>query len=1451
MVSVEQYRAVVGRFSGGCRVRKRNNSTTKGVTISQNNGGAVKKLAFIIIILLLSGDIELNPGPSTNSQDLLLKVDQLKKFLTKRQNDKKAISEETKKELLRNVTNSLNILKKNKNPPIFTRQDYEKILLDQTNKRLQHVKRNLFNVNLKLLDVHKEILDDDNRIYRDDEVMVFIKRIKFARQKNFALVDYQYQVKVLQTDQSASSPLFKNVIVNIHMALNDIVKELQKQLDPSKHSQIYFCFLHNDLPGNVNTGNYALFNTNANTITGEVMTRLASILRSYQFIKLDSSFQVIIKVLSVDHVNHRIQKGNIRFRDMVGSKRKLKIVNILSNETLQSMFTIPEDDDRFKNKCLPGAVILGFFHARYCKHIFDQSCHEDAQTYRIIKRCNETISKQAKQNHAGRARNKLFNLIQRLLFDLGYDSNGPFEMREFLSKAAEKLNVRFHVYSNQGNKRIYMLPFEFNDQKPQIYLYYESYENGISHISLILKLNSFMKNVGYPCLYCEKIRFSNYHYCSKAGISCFSCRRINLRSPLTYVDYRNNKSFCRKLPTTTFIKTVCEQCNVPIFTTDCETRHKKNIRACNRGFFCKVCKTYNLRVDRKMTIEQCKSGHVCFQELCKLCYQYYEPGNIHYCRMVEQKSQHYMKNLAFFDLESFTGTGIEACTNCYEIEQKFMLNHKTKVLLLSNVRKRLQPQVGNVNVEDVECEIRFFSHFINQCFFDEEFVCHELSHNQITSYKKYFSDFEHSIGILKRSEVLKLIEINVLEKEHVRCHMHLDMVKEDVEIMHIPNYAVLYYESKQHGEFNRIDFADPKMNHNNDCCIRPLALHMPYLPESVNKLLNVKKVASSGYGKYKGSNTKFPLDLKCGLEEELGSTNIAGNGQNFLDNECLEDDMTDEEDVETDEEEEEGEDDEDLCFSENEKHITVKQGNKSILGKVPDLDSLKQFNVMDKFLLFICNDMFRNFVFLSHNGSAYDMQFLCKVCYSHGISPKLITRDMRILQLTIPTFNITFIDSMQYISGSLDSLTKTFHLGVSKGFFPHNFNVPENYEYDGECPSLSAFDSFNDSEDAIKSKLSFVNKLKSEQYKWNFKHEISEYCNQDVNVLCQAMCIFLKQAIYFQEELFLRLENERMSQLPTDSHKILLKESTKLPFLHPFTPPFLTLSGWVFGVWKICFLPLYEIYALKDDKGFTSIPVSEAEHEIVAYKKWRHPTKQILSSFTSVKPPRFGKISPDFFIPETKKAYWVHGCYYHAHRIQDGCLEREKHQAWADEGTKNFTGNSFAAEQLKFNRHKKILNDRYGIRYKNQKVYWTCGWSELKNKSIEDLPPHKRDKAARVQEFMKLYYQNRPLARLAPRVALRGGKVESFVFSWKKSDHAKEDLLYFDYNSLYPSVSSNPKNPFPVGKPIVCITQEDISLITFQNGQCMYGKEMKIPVKGLAQAKVISPQLLIPFLQYR
>ena len=98
-----------------------------------------------------------------------------------------------------------------------------------------------------------------------------------------------------------------------------------------------------------------------------------------------------------------------------------------------------------------------------------------------------------------------------------------------------------------------------------------------------------------------------------------------------------------------------------------------------------------------------------------------------------------------------------------------------------------------------------------------------------------------------------------------------------------------------------------------------------------------------------------------------------------------------------------------------------------------------------KFLCFILNYPHRNRVILSHFSSRFDNQIVAEGLLAMGHVPGCLLQGQGFLQLTVPEWDIIFLDSYKYFSQKLATLPRRFQLEDSKGYFCHLFNRKENW----------------------------------------------------------------------------------------------------------------------------------------------------------------------------------------------------------------------------------------------------------------------------------------------------------------------------------------------------------------------------------------------------------------------
>ena len=182
-----------------------------------------------------------------------------------------------------------------------------------------------------------------------------------------------------------------------------------------------------------------------------------------------------------------------------------------------------------------------------------------------------------------------------------------------------------------------------------------------------------------------------------------------------------------------------------------------------------------------------------------------------------------------------------------------------------------------------------------------------------------------------------------------------------------------------------------------------------------------------------------------------------------------------------------GEHEPNLCIVHNEVG-----GERKFEGK----DTTKDF----------CNCLFskehQGCIVVAHNFQGYDGYFIQNFLNKNAMKYDVILRGAKILSLTVPMFNMKFIDSLNFIPMALAAFPKTFGVPeLCKGYFPHLFNKQENQDYVGPIPPATYYQP-NGMKPKVREEFLAWHKEKVESnYVFNFKEEIEKYCRSDVDIL--------------------------------------------------------------------------------------------------------------------------------------------------------------------------------------------------------------------------------------------------------------------------------------------------------------------------------------------------------------
>lgn len=184
---------------------------------------------------------------------------------------------------------------------------------------------------------------------------------------------------------------------------------------------------------------------------------------------------------------------------------------------------------------------------------------------------------------------------------------------------------------------------------------------------------------------------------------------------------------------------------------------------------------------------------------------------------------------------------------------------------------------------------------------------------------------------------------------------------------------------------------------------------------------------------------------------------------------------------------------------------------------------------MKKFIDFATSFNKGNNVFVAHNGSGFDSKFVYAEALKQSLEMDHILRGSNFVSLVIGKNRgpkTRFIDSMLHLPGSLSGLAKGFfgksldknlRESLTKGYFPHAFNTPENQDYVGPIPSLEYYTLDTSKIGSGASKYSSVIDIqewhKKQKGEWNFRNELIKYCDIDVIILAALLQTYMSISI--------------------------------------------------------------------------------------------------------------------------------------------------------------------------------------------------------------------------------------------------------------------------------------------------------------------------------------------------
>ena len=166
-------------------------------------------------------------------------------------------------------------------------------------------------------------------------------------------------------------------------------------------------------------------------------------------------------------------------------------------------------------------------------------------------------------------------------------------------------------------------------------------------------------------------------------------------------------------------------------------------------------------------------------------------------------------------------------------------------------------------------------------------------------------------------------------------------------------------------------------------------------------------------------------------------------------------------------------------------------------------------DTVKEFCQWLLTPQHKDCIVIAHNFQGYDSYFIIKFLNENAIHYEIIYRGAKCLSMTIPMFNIRFIDSLNFIPMALAKFPKTFaQPELCKGYFPHLFNKDENQNYVGPIPCQGDYGVNFMKPTEREAFIAWHQEQVENNYVFDFRKEIIKYCHSDVDILAKCCRLY-------------------------------------------------------------------------------------------------------------------------------------------------------------------------------------------------------------------------------------------------------------------------------------------------------------------------------------------------------
>ena len=296
-----------------------------------------------------------------------------------------------------------------------------------------------------------------------------------------------------------------------------------------------------------------------------------------------------------------------------------------------------------------------------------------------------------------------------------------------------------------------------------------------------------------------------------------------------------------------------------------------------------------------------------------------------------------------------------------------------------------------------------------------------------------------------------------------------------------------------------------------------------------------------------------------------------------------------------------------------------------VYDEVGEVGVFQGKNAVKDFCTWLLTPQHQDCIVIAHNFQGYDSYPVIKFLNENAIEYNVIYNGAKCCTLTTGgekfAIKIKFIDSLNFIPMALAKFPKTFAQDeLCKGYFPHFFNKDENQDYVGPIPCQDDYGVNFMKPEAREVFMTWHQEQVDNNYVFDFRHEILEYCRSDVDIL--AKCCKL--------------------------YREMLKEVTAMDGdaetgIDPFDKA-ITIAGYCMQVYRTKFLQKDTIALLPQHQELKR----KQSHEALQWLSYTAEKEEIrIQHARNGGEKRVGNYYLDGYCEETHTAYEYQGCYWH------------------------------------------------------------------------------------------------------------------------------------------------------------------------------------------------------------